>query len=408
MNRFDVVIVGAGQSGAHAAMALRQRKFQGTIALVGEEPDYPYDRQPLSKEYLAGEKTFERIMLRPASYWQERQIELQLGTRATEIDPVGRSITTRFGETIGYRQLIWAAGGSPRQLACSGANLNRVHSIRSRLDVDRLIAELPGVRRVGVIGGGYIGLEAASVLRKLGQDVVVLETLDRVLARVAAEPISRFFEAQHREHGVEVRTGASIERIEEENDAASGIRLLGGEVIPVEMIIVGIGIQPNIEPLAGAGAMVSDGVHVDEHCRTTLPDVFAIGDCALHASRYADGAWIRLESVQNANDQAQTVARWLTGDPQPYETVPWFWSDQYDLKLQTVGLSTGFDELVVRGDPETRSFSVVYLKDGRIIALDCVNDTKDYVQGRALVSSGAMLPLARLSDRSITLKELAA
>jgi 3-phenylpropionate/trans-cinnamate dioxygenase ferredoxin reductase component len=233
-----------------------------------------------------------------------------------------------------------------------------------------------------------------------------LEALDRLLSRVVGKPTSEFYEAEHRAHGVDIRTGVTVECIEGVSNSVIGVRLASGEVVPAEMVIVGIGILPNVEALAAAGAKISNGVHVDEHCRTNLPDVFAIGDCALHESRYADGAWIRLESVQNANDQAQTVARWITNDPQPYETVPWFWSNQYDLKLQTVGLSVGFDELLLRGRPADRTFSVVYLRSGKVIALDCVNDIKDYAQGRALVQRGAAIPKDRLVDRTIPLKQL--
>ena len=408
MSRSDVLIVGGGHGGAQTAIALRQHKFDGSIALLTDEPDYPYERPPLSKDYLAGEKPFERIMFRPETFWNERQIELRLGRRVAEVDPAFHRVTLQSGESLEYGQLIWAAGGAPRQLACSGADLARVHSVRSRADVDRIIAELPDVSRVAVIGGGYIGLEAAAVLSKLGRQVMVLEALDRVLARVAGEPISRFYEAEHRAHGVGIQTSVSVECIEEKDGAATGVRLAGGEIIPAEMVVVGIGISPNIEPLAAAGATVGNGVEVDEHCRTSLPDVFAIGDCALHRSRYADGAWIRLESVQNANDMAQTVARLITGNPQPYETVPWFWSNQYDLKLQTIGVSAGFDDLVVRGNPSDRVFSVVYLRAGKVVALDCVNDVKDYAQGKALVQACAVVPPTKLADCSIPLKELLA
>ncbi len=404
---YDVLIVGAGHAGAQAAIALRQRKFAGRIAIVGDECDPPYERPPLSKDYLAGEKPLERILIRPATFWAERDIALILGQRVESVDPVARRVTLRDGTAIGYGALIWATGGVPRRLTCTGNALRGVHSVRNRADVDRMIAELPSVTRVVVIGGGYIGLEAAAVLTRMGKQVTILEAQDRVLARVAGAPLSRFFEAEHRAHGVEIRLGASVTCIEERDGAAIGVRLADDSVLSCEMVIVGIGIDPAVAPLLAAGAAGGNGVTVDARCRTTLPDVFAVGDCAAHANRFAGGATIRLESVQNANDQATTVAKSLTGAPEPYDVVPWFWSHQYNLKLQTVGLSTGHDAAIVRGDPETRAFSVIYLKNGSVIALDCVNATRDYVQGRGLVERGAVVDPALLADPATPLKTLA-
>ena len=405
MDRHDVLIVGAGHAGAQLGVALRQRKFEGSIALVGDEPEPPYERPPLSKEYLAGEKPFERILIRPATFWGERAIDLMPGRRVVAVDPAAHVATFADGAQLGYGTLIWATGGAPRLLPCHRHALKGVHAVRTRADVDRLIAELPATRRVVVVGGGYIGLEAAAVLTKLGKPVTVVEALDRVLARVAGEPLSRFYEAEHRAHGVDVRLGATVDMLEGD-DQVTGVRLSDGEVLPADMVIVGIGIVPAVEPLLDAGAAGGNGVTVDDQCRTSLPDIFAIGDCAAHASRYAGGATIRLESVQNANDMATTVAKALTGAPEPYDAVPWFWSNQYDLKLQTVGLSTGHDAVVTRGDPASRAFSLVYLRDGRVIALDCVNATRDYVQGRALVLAGTQADPAKLADPDTPLKEL--
>ncbi len=406
--RYDVVIVGAGHGGAQAAIALRQAKFAGTVAIVGEEPEPPYERPPLSKDYLAGEKPFERLLIRPVAFWAEREVAMLLGRRVVKVDPQAHLVGTEDGATIGYGTLIWAAGGAPRRLACAGHDLARVHAVRTRADVDRMTDELATTTRVVVIGGGYIGLEAAAVLTKLGKHVTVLEAQERVLARVAGEPLSRFYEAEHRAHGVDIHLGAAVDCIVEDEGRAIGVRLADGHVLPADMVIVGIGIVPAVAPLVAAGAEGGNGVAVDELCRTSLPDVFAIGDCALHANDFAGGARIRLESVQNANDQATVVARALTGDGQPYHAVPWFWSNQYDLRLQTVGLSTGHDALVVRGDPAARSFSVVYLKGGRVVALDCVNMTRDYVQGRALVAAGAAPDPAALADAGTPLKTLLA
>jgi len=406
-DHFDILIVGAGHGGAQAAVALRQRKFEGSIAIIGEEPEIPYERPPLSKDYLSGEKRFERILIRPANFWEERHVAMLIGKRVVKVDPAVHTVSTEDGETIGYGELIWAAGGYARKLTCAGHDLIGVHSVRTRADVDKVMGELETTTRVAVIGGGYIGLEAAAVLAKFGKQVTVLEAQDRVLARVAGKPLSRFYEAEHRAHGVDVRLGVMVECIEEKDGRVAGVRLAGGELVEAEMVIVGIGIVPAVEPLMAAGARGGNGVAVDEHGRTSLPHIFAIGDCAMHANAYAEGLPIRLESVQNANDLATTVARAITGDEEPYNSVPWFWSNQYDLRLQTVGLSSGHDSTVTRGDIASRSFSIIYLKQGHVVALDCVNATKDYVQGKALVVGRVAVSPARLADVSIPLKQMA-
>ena len=408
MGSYDVLIVGAGHGGAQAAVALRQQGFAGSVAMVGDEPDLPYERPPLSKDYLVGEKAFDRMLIRPAAFWAEREVTMLTGARVVGVDAATRRVTTDGEGRISYGTLIWATGGAPRCLTCPGHDLAGVHAIRTRADVDALVGELPGVTRVVVIGGGYIGLEAAASLSKLGKQVTVLEALDRVLARVAGEPLSRFFEAEHRAHGVAVELGVGVTALEGQDGRVTGVRLADGALLPADMVIVGIGIIAAVEPLLAAGAAGGNGVNVDDHCRTSLPDIYAIGDCAAHHNRYADGALIRLESVQNANDQATTAARSICGQPQPYDAVPWFWSNQYDLRLQTVGLSGGFDQTVLRGDMSARSFSLIYLKAGRVIALDCVNATRDYVQGKALVAGGLRIDPVRLADAEMPLRSLIA
>lgn len=403
---FDVLIVGAGHGGAQAAQTLRQQGYDGTIGLIGDEPDLPYDRPPLSKDYLAGDKAWERLVFRSAQAWAEKRVELRLGTRVAAVLPEARLVETSSGDRIGYGALIWATGGAPRRLTCSGGDIAGAHTVRCRADVDRMIAELPDVRDVVVVGGGYIGLESAAVLRKLGKSVTLLEGLDRVLARVAGEPLSRFYEEEHRSHGVDVRLDASVDCIVEEGGRAVGVSMADGSVLPAQMVIVGIGIVPAIEPLRSAGAECGNGVRVDGQCRTSLADVYAVGDCAEHRNRFAAHDWVRLESVQNATDQANVAAKTICGHHSSYESVPWFWSNQYQLRLQTVGLSHRFDQLVVRGDIAGRSFSIVYLREGEVIALDCVNATRDYVQGRALVLNGIAADPVLLGDASIPLKTL--
>jgi 3-phenylpropionate/trans-cinnamate dioxygenase ferredoxin reductase component len=408
MNQSDIVIVGAGHGGAQAAVMLRQLGYAGSVTVIGREADYPYERPPLSKDYLSKEKPFERLYLRAPTFWAERTIEMRLSTEVVSVDPAAQTVTLSDGSTLGYSNLIWATGGDPRRLTCPGADLEGIHAVRTRADVDAIMAELdqPGrVGRVAIVGGGYIGLEAAAVLTKLGKPVVLFEALPRVLARVAGPALSQFYEAEHRAHGVDLRTGAHVAAIEGSGGFVCGVRLMGGEVVTADLVIVGIGIIPAIAPLVEAGAAAENGVIVDEYCRTSLPHVYAIGDCAAHVSEFAEGAVIRLESVQNANDQAKVVAQAIIGDQQPYRATPWFWSNQYDLKLQTVGLSTGHDEAVLRGDPATRSFSIVYLKQGKVIALDCVNNVRDYAQGRKLVEVGHVLSASDAADTSRALKD---
>lgn len=404
---YDILIVGGGHGGAQAAIALRQAKYEGSIGVVNAETEYPYERPPLSKDYFAGEKAFERIMIRPAAFWAERGVDMLLGARVETVDSSAHAATLSDGTVISYGSMIWATGGSPRQLPVEGSNLPGMHVVRTRADVDGMLDGIDDVADIAIVGGGYIGLEAAAVLRKMGKKVTVLEAMDRVLARVAGEPLSRFYEAEHRAHGVDVRLGVEISGIQGE-DFVTGVCLADGEVIPAQMVIVGIGIVPAVAPLLTAGAAGGAGVDVDAYCRTSLPDIYAIGDCAAHANDFAGGNVMRVESVQNANDMANAVAKSLTGELTQYHAVPWFWSNQYDLRLQTVGISAGYDSMVLRGDPDTRSFSVVYLKAHKVIALDCVNATKDYVQGRLFVTERLSPTVEQLADINVPLKELAA
>jgi 3-phenylpropionate/trans-cinnamate dioxygenase ferredoxin reductase component len=403
--KFDALIVGSGHGGAQAAIALRQQKFDGSIAIIGDEPEFPYERPPLSKEYFSGEKPFERIMIRPPKFWEDKDISMALGRRIISVDAATRNVTTDQDEKISYEKLIWATGGSPRMLPLPGSHLIGVQGVRTKADADAMIAAASKANHIVIIGGGYIGLEAAAVLAKSGKRVIVLEALQRVLARVAGEPLSRFYENEHRSHGVDIRLGVSVSSIEG-SERVRSVRLDDGEFIDADLVIVGIGIIPAVEPLKDAGVICDNGVIVDEYCRTSDPDIYAIGDCAAHRSVYAESAFIRLESVQNANDMANVAAKSICGISEPYSNVPWFWSNQYDLKLQTVGLSIGYDDLVVRGEPETRRFSVIYLKADRVIALDCVNAMKDYVQGKALVLNRAMIEKDQLANADIPLKDL--
>ncbi|WP_447725825.1 NAD(P)/FAD-dependent oxidoreductase [Sphingomonas koreensis] len=404
---FDVLIIGGGHGGAQAATVLRQTGFVGTVAVVTDEPEYPYERPPLSKEYFSGEKSAERIRIRPPSFWEERGIQLVLNERITAIDPASHIATANSGMRFGYRKLIWAAGGSPRRMALPEQISENVLTIRTLADADRLKALCVEATSIAVIGAGYIGLEAAAVLTKAGKQVTLIEALDRVLARATGHELARYVEAVHRSHGVDVRLGAAIAGFEG-SGKVSAVVLADGSRIPCDLVVVGIGIEPEVGPLRDAGAKCSNGVEVDEYCRTSLPDIFAIGDCAAHRNPYAQGATIRLESVQNASDMAKTAAAFIMGEGQGYSSVPWFWSNQFDLRIQTVGLSMGHDATVIRGDMASGAFSIVYLREGTVIALDCVNSMKDYVQGKALVLTAARIPRDQLADVGRSLKDLVA
>ena len=395
----DVLIVGAGQAGAQAAITLRQEGFEGRITMVGEEADLPSERPPLSKEYLAGDRPPERLLLRPPAFWAERKVDILTSTRILRVQD-GVAVA-EDGRQFRFDRLIWAAGGHARRLSCPGAGLGGVHMIRTRHDDDNLRSDLQTAERIVVIGGGYVGLEAAAVLRKQGKAVTLVEAQPRLLARVAAPPVSEHYLAVHRAHGVDILLEAQVESLEGET-RVTGVRLEDGRLLPADLVIVGIGLIPSIAPLG------LDALEVDGHGRTQLPGIYAIGDCATHQNRFAGHALIRLESVQNAVDMAKAAAQHIVhGDAaKPYDACPWFWSNQYDLKLQTVGLSLGHDDTVVRGDPATGSWSLVYLRAGAVIALDCINSAKDYVQGKALVERGARIAPALLADATQPLKQM--
>ena len=408
VDHWDVVIVGTGHGGAQAAIALRQQGHDGSILMIGRDSAPPYERPPLSKEYLAGDKGFERILIRPETFWADKGITLRLGAKVTAGDAHAHRLTLSDGTAVTYRKLIWSGGGDPRRLPVPGAVLPGVFYVRDKADADAMMAALVGgAKRAVVIGGGYIGLEAAAVLRKLGCEVTLVEMLPRLLARVAGEELSDFYAAEHRRQGVDLRLETGVHCVlGEDAGRVTGVRLDNGEEVPCDMVVAGIGIVPAVAPLIAAGAAGTNGVDVDEYCRTTLDDIYAIGDCAAHANAYADNAVIRLESVQNAHDMAVTVAKAIMGVKEPYHALPWFWSNQYDLKLQTAGLNLGYDATVLRGDPATRKFTVVYMRAGVPIAFDCVGTMKDYVQGRKLLENGVgKIAPALLADPDVALKE---
>lgn len=407
MRQFDVLIVGSGHGGVQTAAALRQLDFAGSVGIVTAETDPPYERPPLSKDYLAGEKPFEQILFHQPQFWEDKRITLIGGQEIRMVDAEHHRIASD-SEEFGFGSLVWAAGGQPRRLTCDGSDLEGLHTIRSRQDVDRLRAELLCANQIVVIGGGYIGLEAAAVLAAAGKQVTIMEALDRPLSRVAAAPISDFFVREHQRHGVKFLLDTVVSCIEGVSGRVARVLLRDGSAIAADCVIVGIGIEPAVDPLIAAGAEGSNGVLVDEHCRTSLTNIFAVGDCALHRNSFGPEEPVRIESVQNATDQAMTVARFIAGQSQPYHATPWFWSHQYEVKLQTVGLNAGYDDFLVRGDASSERFSVLYFRQGALVALDCVNMVKDYVQGRKLIEAKSSYDRSALQDASVPLKSLAA
>ena len=401
-----IVIIGAGQAGAQAAYSLRQGGYRGAIAIVGDEPQPPYQRPPLSKGYLKGELEAERLFLKPLSYYPEHAIELLTGRAAAEIDPAARTVRLQDGRSLAWDQLVIATGARPRRLAVRGASLPGILELRTLADVDRLRASLfPGARLV-IVGAGYIGLEAAAVASQLGVKVSVLEAMPQVLSRVAGPEIAAFYADVHRAAGVEIHTGARLEAFEGEGKVA-GARLEGGEVIPADIVLLGVGVLPNMELAQAAGLACGNGVIVDSQMRTSNPDVYAIGDVAwrplVHYQREG-----RLESVHNAIEGGKLASASILGQTPPAPEAPWFWSDQFDLKLQTAGLWTGADMRIVRGEPATRRFSVFYLKDNRVIAVDAVNAPPDYLVGKKLVAAKAAVAPGDLADTSLSMKDIGA
>ncbi|PQA86580.1 pyridine nucleotide-disulfide oxidoreductase [Marinicaulis flavus] len=399
-----ILIIGAGQAGAQAAVSLRQGGFKGVITMIGAEPAPPYQRPPLSKAYLKGELEEQRLYLRPAEFYEAQEIDLRLGVAATGIDREAKTVVTDEGETLSYDVLLLATGAPPRRLNAPGADLEGVHYLRTLADSERLRPMLSAPGRVVIVGAGYIGLEVAAVARQHGRDVTVLEMAPRVLARVASEPVSEFYQTLHRNNGVDLRLGAAFEAFEGEHRIHAA-RLKDGEAIDCAAALVGIGAAPETRLAEEAGLEVSNGIVVDEYARTSDPAIFAAGDCTNFPSpRY--GRRMRLESVPNAIEQAKAAAANMIGGETVYDALPWFWSDQYDVKLQTVGLCEGYDELVVRGDPAAKKFAVWYLKDGKGLAVDAINDPASFAMGKKLITAGAALDPAKLADTGVDLKTL--
>ena len=405
------VIVGAGVAGAEAVIALRRQGFAGEITMIGEERHAPYQRPPLSKSYLSGEASTESLYVKPKHEYQKAGIDVMLGVRAARIDRTSKQVVLSDGREVKYDTLILALGGRARNLDSlppgRHGSIHNLYTIRTIDDVDRLKNEFRAATRIVIVGGGYIGLEVAAVAVKLGLRVLVLERLSRVLARVTAPQVSAFYEGIHREAGVEVRTEAEI--LGFDFDASSkvirAVNCGDGEAIPADLVIAGIGMTPNAELASAAGLAVGDGILTDASARTSDDSIFAIGDCSNHPCA-PDGQCVRLESQPSALDQARTATAAICGKEPRNPAVPWFWSDQYDVKLQIAGLSKGYDRVVLRGSPEARRFSVLYLKQARVIAADAVNCPQDFGAARNLILRRTEVDLDRLADTRFPLAGL--
>jgi 3-phenylpropionate/trans-cinnamate dioxygenase ferredoxin reductase component len=392
----DVVIVGAGQAGGDVACALRSQGFSGSIIIVGDEIHPPYRRPPLTKAFLSGEVELASLYLVSPEWYGRQQIDCRYGTGVESINRQTRSIRLFDGTTLSYRSLVLATGGRARRLSLPGADRPNVHHLRNVEDIIRLKEQfLPG-KRLLVIGGGYIGLEAASVGIKRQLKVTLIEALPRVLARVTAPELSAFYERAHRSRGVTVRTGVGVHELEGEHIVEIA-RLSDGTRVPVDLVIVGIGLIPNVELADSANLAVSNGIVVDAYTRTADPDIYAIGDCSNHENTFL-ARRLRLESVANAAEQARVCASAICGKGLPHSAVPWFWSDQYDLKLQAVGLSEGYDQIAIRGDEAKECFIAFYLRDGVVIAADAVNRAPDFMMAKRLVAQRCRATAAQLID----------
>ncbi len=402
----QIVIVGAGQAADQAVHTLRRKGFTGKLVLVGEEPWLPYQRPPLSKKFLAGALDRERLILRPAQFYKEHAVEARLGRRAQEIARREQRILLDDGTTIAYDALLLATGSKPRQLTAPGAELAGVHGLRTIADVDRIRPDFAPGRRLVIIGGGYIGLEVAATARELGLEVTVLEMADRVMNRVTCKEMSAFYTREHTRHGVQVISNARVEALA--GDSSTGrvkaVLTSDGAEHPADVVIVGVGVLAADELAASAGLECANGIVVDQYCRTADAAIFAAGDCTNHPNPHY-GHRLRLESVDNAFEQAASAALNMLGTPTVHDKVPWFWSDQYDLKMIIVGLCQDHDTVVMRGDAATRSFSACYLRAGELIAIDTVNAAKDQMAARKLIAARARPNLGKLADPATALKD---
>lgn len=406
------VIVGGGHAGSEAAVSLRQNGFSGRILIISDEPGLPYQRPPLSKAFLAGTLSAEALPIRPAAAYAKADVEMLNGVAVSALDLEGRSLCLADGRSLDWSQLILATGSRARRLQITGLGERQpdnLHYLRNQADAERLRTQLVADQHLVIVGGGYIGLEVAAAAQKAGMRVTVLEAQTRVLARVTAPEVSSFYEQIHRAAGVEMRLNVQLEQacLDASGQKVEALVTTDGTRIPLDLVLVGVGAIANTELAEQAGLEVNNGIVVDELSRTGVADVYAIGDCSNHPSALY-GCRLRLESIPNAIEQARAATSTIVGKPAPYRSLPWFWSDQYDLKLQIAGINQGYDQLLLRGDTALRSFVAFYLRDGRLIAADCVNRQQEFMAIKKLVQAGFAGDIEQLADESVSLKDLAA
>jgi 3-phenylpropionate/trans-cinnamate dioxygenase ferredoxin reductase component len=398
-----IVVVGGGQAGAQAVDTLRREGFAGKLILVGEEDGLPYQRPPLSKKYLTGEMPADRLLFRHRAFYEQHSVELKLGVRALRLDPKARSVALSNGEAVAYDRLLLCVGAIARRLSCPGSDLDGIHYLRKMGDADAIRTSLQPGARVVIVGGGYIGLETAATARELGCQVTVLEMADRVMNRVVASNVSEYFEREHRSHGVKILCNSRVARLEGGARVESVI-CADGSSYPADILLVGVGAIADSQLASDAGLHCDNGIVVDGNCRTSDLQIFAAGDCSNYFSnRYQ--ARVRLESVDNAFEQSKVAALNMLDKPALYDRVPWFWSDQYDNKLLIVGISSGHELQVTRGDPATRSFSVCYLKGGELLAVEAINHSKDYMAARKLIPERFRPDLDKLADMNVAIRD---
>jgi 3-phenylpropionate/trans-cinnamate dioxygenase ferredoxin reductase subunit len=401
-----VVIIGAGEAGGQTAISLRQQGFQGRVIVIGDEAYVPYERPPLSKAFLARETEMERMYMRGAQFYPENNIELRLSTRVDSIDRAGKSVTLQGGEKIAYDKLMIATGGRVRKMTCPGADLPGVQYLRNIDDVLGFRDDVQAGKSLAIVGGGYIGLEVAAVATKRGCKVTVIEATERVLSRVTSPEMSAFYTDVHTREGVNIITGATVTSFTG-NGRVEGVVCSTGQTIPADLVIVGIGIIPNVEIAQAIGLKLDNGIVVNEFAQTEDEDIYAAGDCTNHPNDLL-GRRLRLESVPNALSQGKAAALHILGKPEKYSEIPWFWSDQYDLKLQMVGINDPGDQIVIRGSMAERKFSACYLRDGVLVAVNAVNMSKDFLQSKKLIAAKTKLDPIKLADAAVALKDLAA